>query len=203
MMTRAPIPPSQIAGALDFLNVLRLVASNPEEIQGRLQELSDAQAAHSARIEDIRLQEADLHRKLAEAGAAVDKADAALAELATARGAAAADRERAMENLDERIASTVAAEELILNKKADLDASAAEFAASCAARIEGINRREAELADSLSRHAGIIESELGEIARRRESVAADAAAAAALRAEYEAKLEKIQGLASTLSGSST
>jgi chromosome segregation ATPase len=202
MITRAPIPPSQIAGALDFLNILRLVASNPEEIQARLQELSDAQAAHAARIDDIRLQEADLHRKLAEAGAAVDKADVALAELAAARGAAAADRERAMENLDDRIASTVAAEELILNKKAALDASAAEFAASCAARIEGINRREAELTESILKHAKRVDTELSEAAIIREAAASAAAAAYELRAEYESKLEKIQGLASTLSGSS-
>jgi chromosome segregation ATPase len=202
MMTRAPIPPSQIAGALDFLNILRLVASNPEEIQGRLKELADAQAELSTRQDEVRAQLVELERKTSESDAAVGRADAAIAELATARGAAAADRERVMENLDDRIASTVAAEELILNKKAALDAGAADFAASCAARIEGINRREAELTESILKHAKRVDTELSEAAIIREAAASAAAAAYELRAEYESKLEKIQGLASTLSGSS-
>ncbi|WP_196300454.1 hypothetical protein, partial [Streptococcus pneumoniae] len=92
--------------ALDFLNVLRLVASNPEEIQGRLQELADAQAAHAARADEIRAQSLELEAKAAKALDAVQAAAAAGAELDAARAAAAADREQAVAEIDERIAST-------------------------------------------------------------------------------------------------
>lgn len=202
MMTRAPIPPSQIAGALDFMNVLRLVASNPEEIQGRLQELADAQASHAARIDEIRELDATLSRQFADVEAAIAANNASIVSLAESRDAAAAAREQTILEIDGRIAEVVAAEEAIVAKTAAFEARAAEFDASCSARIEGIDRREAALVDAASKHAKSVEAELVELRSRKEAVAALEAAANALKAEYEGKLKKIQSLASTLEGGS-
>ncbi len=200
MMTRAPIPPSQLSGALDFLAVLRLIAQNPEEIQARLQELAEAQAEQAARADNLRHKASELEQKIAAATATIDEADAAMADLSAAREAAAADNEKALAAIKSAADEASAAEQKVLELRELQSLEVANFKAECAARVAGIDRREAELAESLAKHTKIIESELAEIASRRGAVAAAADAVAALRAEYEDKIQKIQGLASTLTG---